>query len=1092
MTDDASPRELQVGGAVPLDTGVYVVRRSDDELLQALRKGEYCNVLCPRQMGKTSAIMRIRAELRGSGFRTALIDLAGRLGTPANADDWYVGLLSHLSSQFELGCDVKAWWVASLEPTANQKLLAFFRDEILAHHPGVRFVVFLDEIDHTLNLPYTDDFFLAIRSLYNDRAGEPDLRRLTFCLAGVFTPNELVKQQRTTTYNVGRTFELQDFDRERDDLSPLARALSPDPARGEALLDAVLKWTGGQPYLTASACKKVIAAGLDAPAAVDRLIEESFLTHEKPLEDSDGTHFENIERFLGQRVTARLATVNLYRRILRGGEERDRPTSPVLALKLSGLVKIGRDARLTIRNEIYRRRFDEQWAVAVIRVAERWTRRRLVLAMAAGLAIIAAAGFGWRATRIYSLGEEIARAEQDVPTKAYQELRQWNPAKADELMAGYWDRRASEAEQTGTRDEAILLRLKARTYRDTAERQLAVRETLEAPLPKMLLALRHEVPVLSASFSADGTKVVTASEGKTAQVWDATTGRPLGAPLRHEDTVRSASFSADGTKVVSASFDKTARLWDATTGRPLGAPLRHVASVGSASFSADGTKVVTACDDNTAQLWDGTTGRPLGAPLEHKARVLSASLSTNGAKVVTASEDKTAQVWDATTGQPLGAPLRHEDIVRSASFSADGTKVVTASHDKTAQLWDATTGLPLGNPLRHESIVLSASFSTDGTKVVTASFDWTARLWDATTGLPLSPSLRHGSLVSSASFSADGTKVVTASKDQTARLWDAATGLPLGVPLRHESQVNSANFSADGTKVVTASPDHTARLWDAATGKPLGDPLRHTGFVVSASFSVDGTKVVTASDDKTARLWDATTGKLLGAPLRHENSVNSASFSLDGTKVVTVSDHSTAGLWDVTTGRPFGASLRHEANVWSASFSADGTKVVTASADQTARLWDATTGQPVSAPLRHEDWVWNASFSADGTKVVTQTGSCIRWWETSESGSFRVVGIRWPQGIRWMPQPWISRDGRAVKAAEAVTGDSVVIRTLWLGADDPSLPILSGAPAELLAEWHRRLALKFEDDTRSPKLVPMYPLPPNSSPPKRPDPEKKP
>ena len=1008
MTDDASPRELQVGGAVPLDTGVYVVRRSDDELLQALRKGEYCNVLCPRQMGKTSAIMRIRAELRGSGFRTALIDLAGRLGTPANADDWYVGLLSHLSSQFELGCDVKAWWVASLEPTANQKLLAFFRDEILAHHPGVRFVVFLDEIDHTLNLPYTDDFFLAIRSLYNDRAGEPDLRRLTFCLAGVFTPNELVKQQRTTTYNVGRTFELQDFDRERDDLSPLARALSPDPARGEALLDAVLKWTGGQPYLTASACKKVIAAGLDAPAAVDRLIEESFLTHEKPLEDSDGTHFENIERFLGQRVTARLATVNLYRRILRGGEERDRPTSPVLALKLSGLVKIGRDARLTIRNEIYRRRFDEQWAVAVIRVAERWTRRRLVLAMAAGLAIIAAAGFGWRATRIYSLGEEIARAEQDVPTKAYQELRQWNPAKADELMAGYWDRRASEAEQTGTRDEAILLRLKARTYRDTAERQLAVRETLEAPLPKMLLALRHEVPVLSASFSADGTKVVTASEGKTAQVWDATTGRPLGAPLR------------------------------------------HVASVGSASFSADGTKVVTACDDNTAQLWDGTTGRPLGAPLEHKARVLSASLSTNGAKVVTASEDKTAQVWDATTGQPLGAPLRHEDIVRSASFSADGTKVVTASHDKTAQLWDATTGLPLGNPLRHESIVYSASFSTDGTKVVTASFDWTARLWDATTGLPLSPSVRHGSLVSSASFSADGTKVVTASKDQTARLWDAATGLPLGVPLRHESQVNSANFSADGTKVVTASPDHTARLWDAATGKPLGDPLRHTGFVVSASFSVDGTKVVTASDDKTARLWDATTSKALGE------------------------------------------IMRHEANVWSASFSADGTKVVTASADQTARLWDATTGQPVSAPLRHEDWVWNASFSADGTKVVTQTGSCIRWWETSESGSFRVVGIRWPQGIRWMPQPWISRDGRAVKAAEAVTGDSVVIRTLWLGADDPSLPILSGAPAELLAEWHRRLALKFEDDTRSPKLVPMYPLPPNSSPPKRPDPEKKP
>ena len=34
--------------------------------------------------------------------------------------------------------------------------------------------------------------------------------------------------------------------------------------------------------------------------------------------------------------------------------------------------------------------------------------------------------------------------------------------------------------------------------------------------------------------------------------------------------VYSAAFSPDGTRIVTASDDKTARLWDAATGAPIG------------------------------------------------------------------------------------------------------------------------------------------------------------------------------------------------------------------------------------------------------------------------------------------------------------------------------------------------------------------------------------------------------------------------------------------------------------------------------------------------------------------------------------------
>jgi WD40 repeat protein len=58
---------------------------------------------------------------------------------------------------------------------------------------------------------------------------------------------------------------------------------------------------------------------------------------------------------------------------------------------------------------------------------------------------------------------------------------------------------------------------------------------------------------------------------------------------------------------VTASADKTARLWNAATGKPIGEPMKHEGAVLSAQFSPDGQRVVTASADNTARLWDDPT-----------------------------------------------------------------------------------------------------------------------------------------------------------------------------------------------------------------------------------------------------------------------------------------------------------------------------------------------------------------------------------------------------------------------------------------------------------------------------------------------------
>ena len=73
----------------------------------------------------------------------------------------------------------------------------------------------------------------------------------------------------------------------------------------------------------------------------------------------------------------------------------------------------------------------------------------------------------------------------------------------------------------------------------------------------------------SRGLQPDGTKLVTASDDRTARLWDAASGGQLAVLHGHEDQVWWAAFSPDGAKAVTASSDRSARLWDAPAGNSL-------------------------------------------------------------------------------------------------------------------------------------------------------------------------------------------------------------------------------------------------------------------------------------------------------------------------------------------------------------------------------------------------------------------------------------------------------------------------------------------------------------------------------------------
>ncbi len=154
----------------------------------------------------------------------------------------------------------------------------------------------------------------------------------------------------------------------------------------------------------------------------------------------------------------------------------------------------------------------------------------------------------------------------------------------------------------------------------------------------------------SAEYSPDGRFIVTAASlDKTARLWDAGTGRELRAFKGHANFVLHASFSEDGTKVVTAGHDATVRIWDPTTGMEL-KQLKVPGSAGEAYTAAGDKRIVVdwRSDANYkvvdgVSLWDIESGREI-----RRLEWTPFALTKHRQKILVGS-----QLWDASSGEIL-------------------------------------------------------------------------------------------------------------------------------------------------------------------------------------------------------------------------------------------------------------------------------------------------------------------------------------------------------------------------------------------------------------------------------------------------------
>lgn len=235
-----------VGGAVPLDSRLYVVRETDAPFYAALsRQDSIVLVKGARQAGKTSLLARGLQQAREAGLRVVATDFQQfNEAQFATQDSLFLALATTMALQLDLDVSPRQIWEPDYGPNMNMEM--FLRRHVLRAFPEP-LVWGMDEVDRLFFYPYGSEVFGLFRSWHNARSLHPSgpWSRLTLAIAYATEAHLFIQDLNQSPFNVGTRFALEDFT--LAELARLNRTYGEPLPEGE--LSRLRDLVGGQPYL---------------------------------------------------------------------------------------------------------------------------------------------------------------------------------------------------------------------------------------------------------------------------------------------------------------------------------------------------------------------------------------------------------------------------------------------------------------------------------------------------------------------------------------------------------------------------------------------------------------------------------------------------------------------------------------------------------------------------------------------------------------------------------------------------------------------------------------------------------------------------
>ncbi|MEM8674318.1 MAG: AAA-like domain-containing protein [Cyanobacteria bacterium P01_G01_bin.67] len=991
----------KVGGSLRYEHPTYIKRQADVDLYYALKQQEFCYVLNSRQMGKSSLRVRTMKTLAKEGFKCVAIDL-GILGRSANSDNWYGGLVAELWRKLRLTTgmnDDLKWWRSHSSLPPVQRFLRFIEDILLANCVS-DIVIFLDEVDNIINLDFRDQFLILIGSCYEKRVENRQYYRLTFCLLGVATPSSLRINRQLSPFNIGRAIQLTGFN--FDEAQPLILGFQNNFSQPESILQDILYWTRGQPFLTQKVCSLVAHYGEAQDLDLSQLIQQRIVDNWEMQDEPE--HLKTIrDRLLfNQENKARLLTI--YQRILKnqgipidGSEEQ-------VELRLSGIAS-RQQGQLKVSNPIYELVFNQDWvaeqlfaispyqdAIAAWLKSNCQDQSRLLRGEALAEA------------QIWARKHSITPAEIDFLQKseilAIKELKQAKLAQEAEftakivrwqrlfilfslaMIAGfYWKSRQTNLSNINTlvqsstsllaseqKLDALIAAIKAKQKLDkslqvnqnlTQQVNTALQQVVYRIQEKNRL-IGHEDHLYGVAVAEDGKLMATVATDNTLRLWkkDATAWQPDRVLKDHAGWVIDVAISPDGQMIASASRDRTVKLWN-REGKLL-KDLQHAYPVTSVAIQKD--QVVTGNENGDIKIWQ--SGKLISTLTGHTAAVEAIIITTDN-KIISASEDKTLKIWQ---GRKLINTLTgHSEGVRTVAVTSDN-KIISGSRDRTLKIWD-NNGISIATLTGHLAPIYSVAVNPINNQIVSASADKTLKIWDSN-GTQVTTLKGHTNRVWDVAYNPDG-EIVSASWDKSIRIWQPNNNL-IKILSGHQDVAIALDYNSD--LIASASDDKTVKLWSKA-GTLLKTFRQHTAEVYDVA--IGDRFIASVGADTTLRIWQKNhnSGKTIKA---HTSAIWAVDINPSNSKIVTAGNDNLIKIWD-TQGNLLRSLKGHHRKVWDVVFTSDNQHLVSASEDNTVKVW-SLEGKLLKNLQGHQDAV--RTVVSNGKQIISGSEDrTIKIWD---------------------------------------------------------------------------------------------------------------
>lgn len=328
------------GGAIEVDDPFYIERSADASATAlAQRPGQTLVIKGPRQMGKSSLLMRVAAAGANAGKQVAFVDFQlTDERARASADTFFQWFAASVVEQLQLSASPSEHWDAASPTTQN---CTYFIEQQVLQVVQSPVMIVIDEADVVFKTTFAADFFSMLRNWHGRRANpiRRAWKRLDLVIVTAVDPDQFIDRPSESPFNVGVIQVLEDFSPQQ--MAELNRR-HPRPL-GTADLDALFRLVGGHPYLARRALYQTATAALTT--TVNQLVAS--------VDDEMGPFGDHL-RYYMLRIMRTPQLTSTLKEVLTTGAATN--NNVAYRLQAAGLVR--RDgAKLVARCDLYKRYF---------------------------------------------------------------------------------------------------------------------------------------------------------------------------------------------------------------------------------------------------------------------------------------------------------------------------------------------------------------------------------------------------------------------------------------------------------------------------------------------------------------------------------------------------------------------------------------------------------------------------------------------------------------------------------------------------------------------------------------------------------------